>query len=133
MDEKIKHFFSLYDSENKGWISKAEFRKMLLNYPVEDVLKITQEFNEEYGVMRHLDNIESEANIGRNINKGSMDSIDSSRMSKASGSQREIGSINIVISHPIKNPQAMKLKRSLKRKNSAEPEPVNKFFTGISS
>ena len=103
---------------------------MLLNYPIEDVLKITQEFNEEYGVMRHLDNIESEAFNGRVVNKGSMESVDSSRVSKAEGSQREINAINIVISHPSKKHALNKSKRNLKRKNSAEPEPVNKFFTG---
>lgn len=40
-EDRIKLFFSLYDIDNKGYLTDADVTRMLLNYPVADLNNIT--------------------------------------------------------------------------------------------
>ena len=36
-EDKIRNLFKLYDMDNRGYIKKSEFMKMLFNYPKNDI------------------------------------------------------------------------------------------------
>lgn len=47
--------------------------RMLFNYPVDELMDIMKDFNEEYGMMRHLEHMESEMLGNKNSSKDGHD------------------------------------------------------------